>query len=153
MLHSSTSFRKLVVARWSDVAISFDCFSTHEVVPQNFLGAGHIDVSIPYCFGIDGNHRPVAALPHASRVIDADDALQSGRGGALFQRGEDEITALPRARASGCTNEYMPPVLTHELKLADHISKLAGLSSWILISAAAERACVLERGGDEGSAR
>jgi hypothetical protein len=71
-----------------------------EVRVQNLLGTGDIDVRIPYGFGIDGDHRPIAALSHASRVIDANTVLNAGCGSALFECGKNQIATLPRTRSA-----------------------------------------------------
>jgi hypothetical protein len=70
------------------------------VLVQNVLGTGDIDVRVPYGFRIHSDHRPVAALSHASRVIDANDILNAGCSGALFERGENQIATLPRTRSA-----------------------------------------------------
>lgn len=85
--------------------------SAEDVLLEDALRAFEIDARIPDILRIDDDHWPMAALVHAPRVIDADDALQPAFRGSLLQHFVHFLGALRGAGFTGGTDKHVMTIL------------------------------------------
>lgn len=89
----------------------FHWSSAKDVFVEDPLGAFAIDTGVPDVFRIDDDHWPMAALVHAPRVIDADDALQPVFSRTLLQDFMHFLGALRGTRFAGGTDKHVMTIL------------------------------------------
>ena len=89
----------------------FDRSSAEDVLLEDPLRALAIDAGVPDVIRIDDDPWPVAALVHAPRVIDADDALQPVFSRTLLQDFMHFLGALRGARFAGRADKHMMTIL------------------------------------------
>ena len=89
----------------------FDGSSAKDVLLEDLLRAFAIDAGVPDVFRIDDDHWSVAALVHAPRVIDADDALQPVFSRSLLQDLMHFPGALRGTRLAGGPDKHVMTIL------------------------------------------
>ena len=110
-IHRDPSVDELVVAGRRDMAQLLHRTSAEDVLLENPLRAFAIDAGVPDILGIHNNHGPMAALVHAARVIDANDALQPAVCRTLLQDFMHFLGALCRAGFARGTDKHVMTIL------------------------------------------
>ena len=116
------SLDDLVVTRRRDVPVFLDYRAVHQVLFHNSARTFLIYLAVPDVLRIDHDHRTMAALIHATGMVDSDITAESCCSDSLLENGVDVQRSVEWTRLSARADEDVVLVLAHSGKMSASVA-------------------------------